>query len=844
MQSPPVTKKRRIETHVDVELASLGRLESALSTAAKILQEENDFTCVRRMVFDLLLKNRYSSDENDASSSIVIAQFHLRNETDDANETGDPFGYGDDSFIERGYSSEGENSSNCSSGGGSICDGTTEEDSLSMEHLWTRFKRLHKYLFHARHEASTGVQRSFEKLLDAANDEESLRWLMNRVAKFMNAMTRYRMDLTQAERQRLDTMTRLFVYVSSSSDVSFDSTMYWHVMLFFQWFRLMTLFPIEHDADVMNFVWMPDRNVVRIFADRNVMLDHIRISRSSFALQRSADAVAKDTINIESIQSTDEPEPFALSNDEITINYKSRLPSVAVDVILKNSATDAALDDRGGHKSSSRRRTTAATLTTTTTATPQIMTAEQRRVLDTIASIVKNGNGDVSKRVLVDGVAGAGKTFMLSELLRSFGRIRYLVKKRSFVDATNKRFERCDNLYAQTIDAYLMRHMNIRSLPMWLRQKAANLNDLKRRLCDRPIPCDDDELVFVDEYSLIERSLAELLDVALKKRSVVLVGDCNQQPAIGDTTDQPVRTMLSYEHVCFMYDNVRTQDVDLLQRLSRFSSRLEDASFQALRGLPAKRSIDMSEFFASIREFGLVTRTLRLLPRIIVVSNERVNYLNWAIGNMIYRNTSKGARRGKCMVYKRKVVASRNAMRALAIMEHRRHSDERERALFDDDAFADEQYVLVGMRYRMVKAIASWPAQIGSRVIITKIISKNEIELCTDDDRKSVFTVRRMRIKPYEYSSKWNRLGGVNDGGNDGVNDGDDECNDATIYMFPFVMDAATTVYQVQGLTLDAETYARCYIDMQGINEKALYVTLSRFQRDDQIRGVANCQTV
>lgn len=99
-----------------------------------------------------------------------------------------------------------------------------------------------------------------------------------------------------------------------------------------------------------------------------------------------------------------------------------------------------------------------------------------------------------------------------------------------------------------------------------------------------------------------------------------------------------------------------------------------------------------------------------------------------------------------------------------------------------------------------------------------------------------------MRIKSYEYSSKWN-LSRVGDDGR--CYDGADGCeNDAVIFMFPFVMDAATTVYQVQGLTLDADTYARCYIDVQGMDEKALYVTLSRFQRDDQICGVANCQTV
>lgn len=86
-----------------------------------------------------------------------------------------------------------------------------------------------------------------------------------------------------------------------------------------------------------------------------------------------------------------------------------------------------------------------------------------------------------------------------------------------------------------------------------------------------------------------------------------------------------------------------------------------------------------------------------------MISNDKVNYLNWAIGHMIYRHMSNNE---CCLRYKRKIVASRNAIRKINAREFSEDSP----LMLDDDAFADEQYVLVGMRYRVVRALSSWPA--------------------------------------------------------------------------------------------------------------------------------------
>lgn len=417
-----------------------------------------------------------------------------------------------------------------------------------------------------------------------------------------------------------------------------------------------------------------------------------------------------------------------------------------------------------------------------------------------------------SKRLLIDGVAGAGKTFVLGVLLNSFRSVLYLVKKRSFVDSVLQRFGNDPRVQARTIDSYLMQHFGVRSLPEWLRALSRDHSGLKRHA--RPVARNDEQLIFVDEYSMIERSLMELLEIVLLDRRVIIAGDCNQQSAIGDSMDQPVRTILNFGRVCFMYDNVRTKDVALSTRLQIFggASRFEDLKLSAIRGLPIARNINMRDFLHEMRssDNGSVTaKLLRRLPRIIVLSNDRVNYINWSIGHLIWRSMTKLVRRRHCLRYRRKIV----------------RTTVEKKAYCTDDSFADEHYVITGMRYRMIAVpqYSSCPVRVGSRVIVRFIESNGTVvRLITDDERAQEFRVRKQRVKPYEYSSKWR------------------EHNDVRIHMFPFVLDAATTVYQVQGLTLDSDSYSDCYIDVKGMDDRTLYVSLSRFQTEKQIKGIAN----
>lgn len=82
-----------------------------------------------------------------------------------------------------------------------------------------------------------------------------------------------------------------------------------------------------------------------------------------------------------------------------------------------------------------------------------------------------------------------------------------------------------------------------------------------------------------------------------------------------------------------------------------------------------------------------------------------------------------------------------------------------------------------------------------------------------------LYRLRKILIDPYEYGSTWKKC---------------------KIFMFPIILDVATTIHQIQGITLSLDKYKNCFIDMQGMDRKALYVAMSRFENEDQIKGIIN----
>lgn len=430
------------------------------------------------------------------------------------------------------------------------------------------------------------------------------------------------------------------------------------------------------------------------------------------------------------------------------------------------------------------------------------LTTEQSRIMNVIDQIVNVAKNDACRRVAIDGAAGCGKTFIFGHLLKRNPKVVYLAKTKYFVQNIRDRYGDIENLSTFTIDSFLMRVLGIRNLKSWIRRRVVDMDGLRDLACHNALLKTDERLFFIDEFGLMKGSLADLLNIVLRRTRCVVVGDCNQQSAINDISDRPLRTLLGYERICFMYDNVRTRDSNLLDRLSRFTNREDDASAIAFEGLPIVNVVRLAPYLNSHAEQKF--RKLSLLPKIIVRSNERVNYANWAIGNLLWNDVREtNDSNESCLRYSREIFINGDVPRCTL-----------------DDPYSDEHFIIVGLMYRVIDARSSWPVVAGSRVIVRSIVSSERIVVAPVDSNDA-FTVDKMYLEPYQYGSRWS----------------DVKC---TIRMFPLVMDAATSVYQIQGVTLKEKDHANCYIDLCGMDSKAMYVTLSRFETIRQLIDVIN----
>ncbi|KMQ87885.1 hypothetical protein RF55_12707 [Lasius niger] len=169
-------------------------------------------------------------------------------------------------------------------------------------------------------------------------------------------------------------------------------------------------------------------------------------------------------------------------------------------------------------------------------------------IAKSVTADVMEEDGDLvlDRRLAIDGVAGAGKTFILGQLLSKVYTIHYLVKKKAFLESVKMRFGNPDNFEAGTIDAFLMRIFQIRDLDKWINEREYNLEILMEKATRLAIPYDQHKVFFIDEYSIIERSLILLLNIILRKSQVIIVGGSNQLSAIGDSNIQPWRTLVDF----------------------------------------------------------------------------------------------------------------------------------------------------------------------------------------------------------------------------------------------------------------------------------------------------------
>lgn len=113
----------------------------------------------------------------------------------------------------------------------------------------------------------------------------------------------------------------------------------------------------------------------------------------------------------------------------------------------------------------------------------------------------------------------------------------------------------------------------------------------------------------------------------------------------------------------------------------------------------------------------------------------------------------------------------------------------------------------------------------AQRVLVTPCVDSGGCR--SFDDRATVSVMTRTYVKPYEYGSKWTRE------------------RNAYLYMFLFLLlDAAVKSYQVQRITLTSRDHRRCFEDAERMDRRALYVSMSRFESQDQIKSVINVDRI
>lgn len=595
----------------------------------------------------------------------------------------------------------------------------------------------------------------------------------------------HQLELDYADKIFINSILRIFFFVIFLDDNN-NMLLENHILLMLNWTLLLHTVYRENfiDENDLNFKFSLISNDLFIGSRINSIninkINNKIIKKNIF--HDSLNPTNKNIINFETFVgvTNNEEKNFSFFNDRSIIDRDSRSEKQKINFT-------AEMLDRNGNRKRKRKDNICNKNNLNFT-----LTNEQTIILEEIFKKQQPFH------IVVDGIAGTGKTTFIYHLLRKNFKIIYLVKKKSDVQNMENKFKvfSNNNLFLYTIDAFLMRQLNFRSLPKWLKVlNSLSYNSLLKISQNKPIDQDLSSVYFIDEYSLVEFTLITLLNNFLTLNNQIMVGDCEQQSPIGSAEDQPLQTMLSLQTTFFMHESVRTKDWNLIQRLEKFRTNVEGNMLNALIGLPIVDQIEIS--------------VKRKIPKFIVCQNVKMNYINWAVCKLIAEKTNR-----KYLCYTRTFTREITSRKKSQMTDDIAEIPDK-----FDDPYADEHYIIVDQPYRMIKTVDT--LQKGSRVVVKSIVSKNVIVV--RDEYGGEHTLSKTKVQPYSYGSSWTDTG-------------------YCLVMFPLICDIATTVYQIQGVTLKEGDYPECYIDAYGMNKRSVYVALSRFESERQIKGIINSE--
>lgn len=482
-------------------------------------------------------------------------------------------------------------------------------------------------------------------------------WLREKINNYFDTKVKYSKDSDIVMCERISMLDNIVLHRFNFEE---DFCAYATVSLFVQWFFFFTLLPVLNSMEFTNFLLR--ENNLYVFENEKELDDYIlSIYRNIPWCDIDNNIIDEDDISKITIHSATSNEGggkryrrkkkerndnnFSITDGKNIFRFESRTPRkkpIFLDV-RESEEINKAMQDRSYEARQSGRSefeltrqkdqqdidsslidnvdinndtaTDSVSLSSTSSSLKEnsyTLTEEQKRILKLINDHVlggenadKNeykrkifGGGGSNRRLSIDRVAGAGKTFILETLLKKCY-VRYLVKKKSLLQSTLARFEDSrKKIYAQTIDAFLMQFYDIKCFDKWLILKETHLETLIEKANEKAMVHDYWTVYFIDEYSLIEASLARLINIILRKCRVILVRDCNRQ-SIGEAYDQPLRTLIGYERIAFMYENVRAKDERLKNRLKIFYVDLENTYKSSVIGLPSCSNVSIEKYVSS-----------------------------------------------------------------------------------------------------------------------------------------------------------------------------------------------------------------------------------------------------
>lgn len=370
------------------------------------------------------------------------------------------------------------------------------------------------------------------------------------------------------------------------------------------------------------------------------------------------------------------------------------------------------------------------------------------------------------------------------------------------------------------------------------------------------------DVIIIDEAAMCDwRKLYLVREICRRLRcGLVFFGDsCQNAPLYGDPNNAENIALFCCDEMYQLSRNVRSGDDERCERLlAHFRSGLNGRALRSALALTLPSNVyangtvdcnntirDWSRKLSLWVKNGGNGRTFPpklLLPRLMSLSNRRVDRLNHALQSLIVRNIREsiidiGERKSICLLSRRVLVApsssfvnecantSTTFFGVSSSSNSSSSSSLNSSQSFAEDAFdescCNEVLLIAGAPYRFIGESFG-----DARTSLTRDCPVTLVAVERSTDRVAVLAdTNRARNLIWLYRDTYQERRMSN------------RRNGERFFGFPLVLDAAVTQFKAQGETFDRASYPTVYVDATNMDDKSLYVALSRVENYDQFCG-------